>query len=252
MISLYKKASFAFLVAGLLVSAQLPASEGKSITLKSKTGQPFQVYVNGPKDANRGILLVHGWWGLNDQVRSWTDKFAGLGYRAMAVDLYNGKVATTPDKARTYMNAVKQSQANSKFAAAIMAMQMPTRKLAIMGWSFGATQSFQATLISPDNLSATVMYYPFGEILKSANNVASISSPILVIRAKIDSKSDIEETTRFIKAVKDSGKSIVEYTFDAKHGFANPSVKHYNAQATEAAWQKTTVFLDGQLGQQKK
>lgn len=245
--TLSKIVSFFLLVAGLLVSAQLLAKDGATITLKTKTGNSFQVYVNGPEDASRGILLIHGWWGLNDQVRAWADKFADLSYRVMAIDLYNGRVATTPDKARTYMNSVKQSEADEKFRASLEALQMPGRKLAIMGWSFGGTQSLRATLVAPDKISATVMYYPFGNIIKSGDNASSLKGPILVIRSKIDTPSNIEETSHFIKTVKDSGKSILEYTFDAKHGFANPDVKHYSKQATEAAWIKTKEFLDNNL-----
>jgi carboxymethylenebutenolidase len=245
--TLSKMGLFILFVVGLLFSVQLFAKEGATIPLKTKNGHSFQVYVNGPKDASRGILLIHGWWGLNDQVRSWADKFASLNYRVMAIDLYNGNVATTPDKARTYMNTVKQSEANKKFSASLEALQKPGRKLAIMGWSFGATQALQAALVSPEKISAIVMYYPFGKIIKSGNNVASLNGPILVIRAKLDSQSNIEETTHFIRSVKESGKSILEYTYDAKHGFANPSVKHYSAQASEAAWLKTTEFLGNHL-----
>jgi len=245
--TLPKIVSFFLLVGSFLVSTQLLAKEGATITLKTKTGNLFQVYVKGPEDASRGILLIHGWWGLNDQVRAWADRFAGLRYRVMAIDLYNGKVATTPDKARIYMTSVKQSEADEKFKASLKALQKPGRKLATMGWSFGGTQSLQATLVAPDKISATVMYYPFGIIIKPGDNAASLKGPILVIRAKIDSPSNIEETTRFIKTVKSSGKSILEYTFDAKHGFANPDVKHYSKQATEAAWIKTKEFLDHNL-----
>lgn len=245
--TLCKKSLFFFLVVILLMSAQLSADEGTTMLLKSKAEHSFQVYVNGPKDASRGILLVHGWWGLNNQIRSWVDQFAALGYRAMAIDLYNGEVATTPNKARTYMNAVKQSEANEKFRTALKSLQMPGRKLATMGWSFGATQSFQAALAAPEKISATVMYYPYGKIIKSGNNLASFKGTILVIRSKLDSPSTIEETTHFILSVKGTGKPIMEHTYNAKHGFANPSVKHYNAQASEAAWLKTKKFLEGQL-----
>jgi len=180
-------------------------------------------------------------------VRTWVDKFAGLGYRAMAIDLYNGNLATTPDRARTYMKSVKQPEANAKYRAALEALQMPGRKLAILGWSFGGMQALQATLVAPEKVSATVMYYPFGKILKPKNDIASLDGPVLVIRAKIESPATVTETTRFIKSVKSAGKSIMEYTFDAKHGFTNTAVKHYSKQATEAAWVKTREFLDIQL-----
>ena len=55
------------------------------------------------------------------------------------------------------------------------------------------------------------------------------------------------ETNQFIAAAKESGKSIEVHSYNAKHGFANPDVKHYDAQATEAAWILTKEFLEDRL-----
>lgn len=233
--------------AGLLVSAQSIADEGSSMALETEAGGSFQVYAAGPEDARRGILLVHGWWGLNDQTRSWADRFAALGYRAMAIDLYNGKVATTPDQARAYMNEVKQSEANEKYRAALTALQMPGRKLATIGWSFGGTQALQASLAAPESVTATVMFYPFGGLSQSRERLASLNGAMLVIRAKQESPAVVEDTDQFIVAAKEAGKSIQEHTYDAKHGFMNPSAKHHDAQATEDASNLTMEFLEEQL-----
>ena len=233
--------------AGFLVSAKSTADEGYNVVLETKAGRSFQVYANGPKDARRGILLVHGWWGLNDQARSWADRFAALGYRAMAIDLYDGRVASTPDEARAYMNEVKQSEANQKYRATLEALQMPGRKLATIGWSFGGTQALQASLAAPESVTATVMFYPFGGLSQSRESLSSLNGTMLLIRAKQESPAIIEDTDQFILAAKKAGKSIQEHTYDAKHGFTNPSAKHYDAQAAEAAWNLTEKFLEEQL-----
>ena len=49
------------------------------------------------------VLLVHEWWGLNDQIKSVAAELAKEGYVALAVDLYDGKVADNRDDARNYM-----------------------------------------------------------------------------------------------------------------------------------------------------
>jgi carboxymethylenebutenolidase len=145
------------------------------------------------------------------------------------------------------MNSVNQSEADEEFSAVLQALEKPGRKLATMGWSFGGTESFQATMVAPEKVSATVMYYPFGKIIKSGNNLNSLNSPILMIRARVDSPETIEETTHFIHSLKKSGKSISEVTYEARHGFANPEVRHYDKTASEAAWAKARNFLDKYL-----
>ena len=47
-----------------------------------------------------GIILIHEWWGLNDDIRKKADYFASQGYPALAVDLYNGENTLKPSIAR--------------------------------------------------------------------------------------------------------------------------------------------------------
>ena len=43
------------------------------------------------------VVVVQEWWGLNGQIEMVTQRFAALGFAAVAPDLYRGKVATEPD-----------------------------------------------------------------------------------------------------------------------------------------------------------
>ena len=66
------------------------------------------------------VLLIHEWWGLNDQIKSVAAEFARLGYVALALDMYAGKVGT-------------------------------------IGWCFGGSLSLDASIATP--VDATVVYY---------------------------------------------------------------------------------------------
>ncbi len=58
-----------------------------------------------------GILVVHEWWGHNSYARKRAEMLAGLGYTAMAVDMYGGgKTADHPDNAGKFATAVRQNQ----------------------------------------------------------------------------------------------------------------------------------------------
>ncbi len=66
-------------------------------------------YLAMPQDAAEplpGIIVIHEWWGLNDNIKAMTRRLAGEGYVALAVDLYGGATAETPDAAQALMSAL--------------------------------------------------------------------------------------------------------------------------------------------------
>ena len=82
-----------------------------------QNGKNVSGYLARPADTQKhpGLILIHEWWGLNDNIRDNARKFAELGYAALAVDLYEGSSATTPDEARKLATGVrKMSKAHSK------------------------------------------------------------------------------------------------------------------------------------------
>src|SRR5690606_26721355 len=66
-------------------------------------GRPLNGYLAYPEFAHGGlpgVLLFHEWWGLNDNIRAMADKLAAQGYVVLALDFYQGTLATTPERAR--------------------------------------------------------------------------------------------------------------------------------------------------------
>ncbi len=45
------------------------------------------------------VVVVHEWWGLNDQVKDEARRLAGEGYAVFAIDLYDGEVAADAARA---------------------------------------------------------------------------------------------------------------------------------------------------------
>lgn len=218
---------------------------GKMMTLKTEEGTTFQVYAVGPEDARRGMLVIHEWWGLNDHIRSWADRLAELGYRAMAVDLYNGEVATTPDRARALMAAVDQDEANAKHRAVLKALQAPGRKVGVIGWCFGGGQSLQAGLAAPELVAATVIYY--GPLAADVDQLKRLRAPVLGIFGARDTSITPEKVKAFQAAMRQAGKSVEIHVYNADHAFANPSGTRYNSEAARQAWEVTKTFLDKHL-----
>lgn len=246
--------SIVFCMACLLLAQAVSAAQesnlefnGKYIRLQTANEQLFTVYAAGPEQAKQGILLIHGWWGLNLEVEAWANQFAMAGYRVMAVDLYNCQVTTSAVKARKLMNEVKQSEANDKYAAAIKALSAPEREIAIIGRSYGASQALHAALVSQEKVSATIVYYPYGELISDRSILAEIKSPLLGHFARDDFFLTPDKVAQFVSTVKESGLEMTVNMYEAKHGFDKPTGKNFNEAAHKLAQDRTNQFLNKYL-----
>src|ERR1700693_2289884 len=100
------------------------AADGKPVSYKSGDETVNAVlYTPAGKGPFPAIIVIHEWWGLNDWVKDQAAKLAGEGYVALAVDLYRGKVATTPEQAHEIMRGVPEDRAKRDLHAAFAFLQ---------------------------------------------------------------------------------------------------------------------------------
>src|SRR5687768_8392852 len=105
-------------------------------------------YLAMPEDAAEplpGILVIHEWWGLNDNIKAMTRRLAGEGYVALAVDLYGGATAETPEAAQALMSALLVSpdaaRNNLRQAYDYLEKYAFAPRIASIGWCLGGGQS---------------------------------------------------------------------------------------------------------------
>lgn len=243
---LFGIAPLAMSIVATLSSAATKHS-GQIDSLEAAYPSSFTVYVSGPEDASRGVLLIHGWLGLNDRIKGLADQFAKAGYRAMAIDLYNGQVARGPRQARVLMDGVRQNEANAKYVSAIEALKAGGRDVAVVGWSFGGSQAIQATLAVPELVSATVGYYPYGEMPSDIEPLSRMQGPLLIQVGNKDFSFTAAKIDAYKAAMEAAGKNLIVRTYDARHSFDRVTSDNYNRAAQEQAWFTTSVFLDRYL-----
>src|ERR1700761_6510096 len=96
------------------------------------------LYTPSGKGPFPGIVVIHEWWGLNDWVKEQASKLADQGYVTLAIDLYRGKVATTPNEAHEFMGGVPQDRAKRDLEAAFNFLQsrsdVKKDRIGAIGW----------------------------------------------------------------------------------------------------------------------
>jgi len=217
------------------------------VDLKTTDNQTFSAYVAGPQDASQAVVLIHGWWGLDDDVKSWANEFAVAGYRVLAIDLYDRKVTHNPATAKQLMNSLKQSDADEKYAAAIRSLSVAGRKIAIIGRSFGASQALHAALVAKDKVAATIVYYPYGDLMTDRKMLSGIKTPILGHFATNDFFLPTDKVQQFTSAARKAGISMTVNMYDARHGFDKSTSSNFNEPAHSTSQQRTQQFLQQYL-----
>ena len=94
---------FVSVVSFVTAQGRMAKVVGEEISYKSADGTILKGYVaydEAKKGKRPAIVVIHEWWGCNDYVRQRADMLAGLGYIAIAADMYGGgKEGPTPKEA---------------------------------------------------------------------------------------------------------------------------------------------------------
>lgn len=237
----------AAILADPLLSRAAAATLNETV-LTTHDGRTVTGFVAMPEQTPApAMLLIHEWWGLNDQIKTMADEFAKMGYVAVAADLYDGKVATDPGNARAYMQQVDAAQATGTLASWIdwmKAHEAVNGKVGTVGWCFGGGWSLNASIARP--VDATVVYY--GNVAREAEALKQLRGPVLGHFAEQDEWINHEMVRKFEAEMALAGKDVTSYWYDAQHGFANPTTARYDAQDAMLAWARTQDFLLANLG----
>jgi len=232
-------------------SETAPSSEvvSEDVSYATVEGTTVTGYLSRPAGAEGpvpGLIVIHEWWGLNDNIRAMTDRLAGEGYIALAVDLYGGQMAADPDGAQSLMQAAMQNvpaaEENLRQAFTYLKEEAGATRVGTIGWCFGGGWSLNTALLLPDQVEATVIYY--GRVTDDRAGLATLQMPILGLFGGEDQGIPVDSVKVFEEALDSLGKNAEIHIYEgADHAFANPSGMNYQPDAAADAWQKTVAFL---------
>lgn len=221
---------------------------GKTVEYKTPDGKIAKAYhVPSAVKTNNVLLVFHEWWGLNDYIKQEAETWQkALGdVEVYALDLYDGKIGTTPDEAGKLMQGLDGARAEA-IVKGILTLIGDKKQIATIGWCMGGSWSFNAAVLADKQAKACVMYYGFPETDKT--KLGKINSDILFIQGTQDGFISNDLVSKFESDLKEVGKKIKVEQYVADHAFANPSNPKHNKEFTADAFAKSVRYIKAGLG----
>ena len=197
--------------------------------------------------AQKGVIVIQEWWGLNDHIKDVADRFAKAGFTAVAPDLYHGIVTKSPDEAGKLLMALNIAQAETDLRGAVGHLRGLTGKpVGTVGFCMGGALSLFAACANGKDIGACVIYYGGHPNVKF--DLDRLTAPVLGHWAE---KDDFANATaaKIEPELKKRGKTFEFHRYPGtQHAFFNdrrPEV--YNKHAAEQSWERTLAFFGAHL-----
>ncbi|MCH9694693.1 MAG: dienelactone hydrolase family protein [Gammaproteobacteria bacterium] len=225
-----------------VISQEMPYTENDDELVYGYFSAPADMFEPLP-----AVIMIHEWWGLNDNIRAMADRLAAEGYIVFAVDLYAGKTASTPSEARALMVEViedpEPANENIRAAYEFVTQTAAAPRVGSLGWCFGGHWSLNTALLFPDELDASVIYY--GQVTDDEDVLRGLETPLLGLFAAEDRGIKVATVEAFRDALERLRKNYDIHIYPGVgHAFANPTGNNYDAAAAEDAWDRALDFLN--------
>jgi carboxymethylenebutenolidase len=204
-----------------------------------------------------GIVLLHEWWGLNEQIKGVADRLAEEGFVVLVPDLFRGKLGTDAGWAHQLARDLDETWALEVIGDAADWLRRPgagdaarppgTRTpVATVGFGLGGKLSLQAALRGKPIQAAAMIY---GEVEPHADALRPLEVPLLGIFADEDRRIPRDGVKAFEAALKEAGKDATIVIFrGVGHGFFNETRPNFEKDAIKPTWDRLLPFLREKLG----
>jgi carboxymethylenebutenolidase len=223
--------------------------DGKDISFKSGRGtlRGYLVLLEGDR-ARPGVVVIHEAFGLNDNIREITGRFAGEGYAALAVDLFtdrNKVICMAGFFASSVRGREPAGVADLRSALGYLGEQpgVDASRIGAIGFCLGGGFAI-AWARADDRLKAIAPFYG-----TNPRPVKAIQRMCPVVGSYPGSDFTAKSGSRLGEHLGRLGvaRDIKIYP-GAKHSFFNDQGKTYDPAAASDAWQRTLAFFRIHLG----
>ncbi|MEP6696592.1 MAG: dienelactone hydrolase family protein [Pseudonocardiales bacterium] len=191
------------------------------------------------------VIVIQEWWGLVGHVTGIVDRFADVGFVALAPDLYQGERTAEPDEAQKLLMGLAMDRAGRDIAGAAGYLagrpETASRHVGCVGFCMGGSLALWSATLSSD-IVAAVGFYPAIPWGRMSPAWSAYDGKSAMLHCDEDEGGCAADGIRLaVTAIEQAGGTVTCFDYPGTgHAFFNddrPEV--YNAQAAEEAWSRT-------------
>ena len=191
-------------------------------------------------------MLVYEWWGLNDQIKNVARELAQKGFLELAVDLMDGRVATTRNDTKRLIGRVGRTETlelSRKLLRWLKAHPDSNGRIATLGWCFSGGCALSAATVVLDDATAFC-----GLVNHRTVELRHLKRPVMGHFATHNMWINREMVSLFELGILRAGKRSISHWYHAGHAFVNSTRSKYDGADAKLAFKRTLAFLREELG----
>lgn len=226
------------------------AADFANVRYTDAAGTELYAYLAQPEGAGPfpAVLMVHEWWGLNEEITEMADKLAAEGYVVLAPDTYRGETTALVPRAIFLRVTTPEDRVDEDMLAAFDYLagldNVDADRIGVMGFCYGGGVALRHGVENPQ-IRATINLYgstiddpaAFGALLDDS------AGPVLGIFGAEDQQIPLARVAAFESALQAAGISHTVTIYDGVgHAFVNPESIAAGGAAAEA-WAQILAFF---------
>jgi len=196
----------------------------------------------------KGLVLVQEAFGVDQNMKNLTHRFAAHGIHAFAPDLYHGRTANTHEEAMGLYTSLDWPMAVQEIreAAEYLKREHGCESVAVTGYCMGGALAFAVAALCKDVFSAAIPFY--GTPRPELASIKDVGIPVQAHFGVEDTAkgfSDAEAAAKAEEALKESGVEFEFYNYqNAGHAFMNVDrPEMYRKESAELGFSRTVEFV---------
>jgi carboxymethylenebutenolidase len=218
------------------------------------TGRGYIAEPSGGAHGTIGIIVLQEWWGLVDQITRTCDRFAAVGFTALAPDLYHGTTVplTEPDEAGKQMMAMQMATTAKDLSSAVDELVARTGRPGVgaIGFCMGGGLALVLATQRPDAVKAVVPAYGLIPWPDAQPDFSDLDAAVQIHAAEQDDYFTPEAARAMAAQLEELGTEVSLHLYaGAGHAFFNEDrPEAYHEDSARLLWDRAVAFFRQTLG----